>query len=180
MLLALVVHFIFEFSRNNYKRIDGQDSRVLAVWTWKATGHATLRVWPDIGLPGLQNITLAERSSDQKTDTLLSPLSLRGTKKYMFSKKVLFKCQRCDPYSKNAKPTCCWLLLKLVRLLPYETFQQQSHCLSNQYLRLDTWSWGVLLPPKIFKHTVSLKWVQILFLRRRFGKKITTLYSLKI
>ena len=103
MLLALVVHFIFEFSRNNYKRIDRQDSRALAVWTWKATGHATLWVWPDIGLPGLRNITLLERSSDQKTDTLLSPLSLRGTKKYMFSKKVLFKCQRCDPYSKNTK-----------------------------------------------------------------------------
>lgn len=103
VLLALVVHFMFEFSRNHYKGIGRQDSRVLAVWTWKATGHATVWVWPDIGLPSPRNITLAERSSDQKTDTLLSPLSLRGTEKYMFSKKVLFKYQRCDPYSKTTK-----------------------------------------------------------------------------
>lgn len=94
---------MFEFSRNRYIRTGRQDSRVHAVWTWKATGHATVWVWPDIGLPSPQNITLAERSSDQKTDTLLFPLSLRGTKKYMFSKKVLFKCQRCDPYSKTTK-----------------------------------------------------------------------------
>ena len=94
---------MFEFSRNHYIRTGRQDSRVHAVWTWKATGHATVWVWPDIGLPSPQNITLAERSSDQKTDTLLFPLSLRGTKKYMFSKKVLFKCQRCDPYSKTTK-----------------------------------------------------------------------------
>lgn len=94
---------------------------------------------------------------------------------YVFQESSI-QMSKCDPYSKNAKPTCCWLLLKLVRLLPYETFQQQSHCLSNQYLRLDTWGWGVLLPPKIFKHTVSLKWVQILFLRRRYIENYNSIF----
>lgn len=55
--------------------------------------------------PGLQNITLAERSSDQKTDTLLSPLSLGVQKEiYVFQEssiqmsKILALIPKCKTY----------------------------------------------------------------------------------
>ena len=80
----------------------------------------------------------------------------------MLSKKFPFKCQRSESHSKTTEHQLV-TSTEASPVLPYENVQQQLCSLQlSQYLELDTWSFGVLLLPRISKHAVSLTLVQIL------------------